>query len=55
MYVLIIVQVPSVQGLSKALGADFKLVCVERVPRMRQLADRTFEYASAEATVWRRD
>lgn len=48
-------QVPSIQGLSRGLGEDFKLVHVERVPCMRPLTDRTFEYASAEATVWRRD
>ncbi|CAN0182009.1 unnamed protein product [Ectocarpus sp. 6 AP-2014] len=48
-------EVPSIQGLSRGLGEDFKLVHVERVPCMRPLTDRTFEYASAEATVWRRD
>lgn len=48
-------QVSSVKGLSLGLGDEFKLVHVERVPCMRPLTDRTFEYASAEATVWRRD
>lgn len=48
-------QVSSVQGLSRGLGVEFKLVHVEIVPCMRPLSDRTFEYASAEATVWRRD
>eukprot|EP00903_Cladosiphon_okamuranus_P011249 g10612.t2 len=47
-------QVPSVEGLSRGLGEDFKLVHVERVPCMRPLSDRRFEYVSAEATVWRR-
>ncbi|CAM9549566.1 unnamed protein product [Hapterophycus canaliculatus] len=48
-------QISSVQGLSSGLGSEFKLVHVERVPCMRPLTDRTFKYASAEATVWRRD
>eukprot|EP00752_Nemacystus_decipiens_P010073 g8977.t1 len=48
-------QVSSVDGLSKGLGDEFKLVHVERVPCMRPLSDRRFEYVSAEATVWRRD
>lgn len=48
-------QVSSVQGLSRGLGEEFKLVHVENVPCMRPLSDRTFEYASAEATVWRRE
>ena len=50
-----VLQVPSTQGLSKGLGEEFKLVHVERVPSMRPLTDRVFEYASAQATVWRRD
>ncbi|CAM9235555.1 unnamed protein product [Scytosiphon promiscuus] len=48
-------QVSSVNGLSRGLGDEFKLVHVERVPCMRPLTGRTFEYASAEATIWRRD
>eukprot|EP00904_Undaria_pinnatifida_P002064 jgi/Undpi1/11859/HiC_scaffold_4.g01558.m1 len=47
--------VASVHGISKGLGGEFKLVHVEQVPSMRPLSDRVFEYASAQATVWRRD
>lgn len=43
------------EGLSRGLGEEFKLVHVERAPCMRPLNDRRFEYVSAEATVWRRD
>lgn len=50
-----ILQVPSVLGLSRGLGEDFKLVHKEIMPCVRPLADRVFEYSSAEATVWRRD
>ena len=50
-----VLQVPSIHGLSKGLGEEFKLVHVEQVPSMRPLTDRIFEYASAQATVWRRD
>ena len=50
-----VVQVPPVEGISNGLGEEFKLVHVEQVPSMRPLSDRVFEYASAQATVWRRD
>lgn len=48
-------QVSPIKGISSGLGEDFKLIDVQQVPRLRPLTDRRFEYALAEATVWRRD
>lgn len=48
-------QVSSVLGLSRGLGEDFALIHKGIVPCVRPLADRIFEYSSAEATIWRRD
>ncbi|CAM9128118.1 unnamed protein product [Sphacelaria rigidula] len=47
--------VSSVLGLSRGLGEDFALIHKGIVPCVRPLADRIFEYSSAEATIWRRD
>lgn len=50
-----IIQVSSVEGLSKGLGEEFKLAHMKKDPCMQPLTERRFDYVSAEAAVWRRD